>query len=209
MARASKVRGGRQHAIALVRDAVRLSAHVVERDPSQLAGQLLGRLAITEAAALVPLLQEARLDGRLLPLHPTLSRPGGGLVGTLAGHDHAVTALEPLDAGRVISGSSSGTLRVWNVERGDCLETLNGHAEVTALVVLDAGRAVAASAEGRVFVWDLEKGERTTLFATTGVHIHTLLALDARLVISVRVELSADCLRRRKRRITPFDGSLR
>src|SRR5208337_2697629 len=81
-------------AITLVRDALRLSAHHLTRDPTLLRGQLHGRLLGVESANIQGLLPDT--GDRSLWLRcvtPSLTAPGGELIGTLKGHDDEVTAV--------------------------------------------------------------------------------------------------------------------
>jgi WD40 repeat protein len=60
--------------------------------------------------------------------------------------------------GRVVSGSSDGTLKVWDLATGQNLRTLSGHDDaVRALAVTGEGRVVSASEDGTVKVWDLSR----------------------------------------------------
>ncbi len=66
-----------------VAGALRLSAHVLNDDPRQLAGQLLGRLAPGDGPAIAELLSAARAladHPALLPIRNSLTPPGGPLL---------------------------------------------------------------------------------------------------------------------------------
>ena len=39
-----------------------------------------------------------------------------------------------LPDGRIVSGSYYGTIRIWNVDSGECLKTLEGHTDVSLVV---------------------------------------------------------------------------
>jgi len=64
------------------------------------------------------------------------------------------------DGQRVISASRDRTLKVWNLESGRALSTLEGHADrVTACAVTpDGQRVISASHDKTLKVWDLESG---------------------------------------------------
>jgi len=59
------------------------------------------------------------------------------------------------------AGSADATVRVWDMEIGDCVLLLAGHtAPVTALAVAaSGGLLVSASADRTARVWELEKGQ--------------------------------------------------
>ncbi|MGD2217618.1 MAG: hypothetical protein PVJ64_12760, partial [Gemmatimonadales bacterium] len=122
----------RAESLGQVYDALRLSAHVVHEDPIQLAGQLTGRLASSDDPAVKGLTRQAgrwRGSAWLRPLFATLTTPGGPLLRTLEGRTAEVGAVAVTpDGRRAISGSADGTLALWDLERGERLRTLEGHA---------------------------------------------------------------------------------
>ena len=153
--------------------ALRLSAHVLNHQPRQLAGQLLGRLSSADGPAIGALLGAARTGAdrpSLVPLRRSLTPPGGPLLATLEGHGAGVRAVAVTpDGRRAVSGSDDRTLKVWDLEQGALLATLEGHgAGVTAVAVTpDGRRAVSGSDDRTLKVWDLEQG---ALLATLEGH---------------------------------------
>jgi WD40 repeat protein len=140
---------------------LRLAAHVLARDPSQLAAQLLGRLGSSPELMHRSLCEEARRHAAtptLLPRRVTLTQPGGPLLQILEGHASGVTAVAVTpDGRRCISGSDGGSLRVWNLDSGGCLATLEGHrGSVRAVAVTpDGRRCVSGSSDKTLRVWEL------------------------------------------------------
>jgi WD40 repeat protein len=161
-------------ALELIHEAVRLSSHVIDRDPGQFAAQMVGRLLpycdtpaigrfTGEIAAAAP-------RPWLRPLEPALYSPGRPLLRTLEGHAASVSGVALMaDGKRVVSASEDRTLKVWDLESGRALLTLEGHAGfVTGVAVTaDGRRAVSASGDNTLKVWDLESGR---VLRTLGGH---------------------------------------
>src|SRR5262249_15435790 len=61
--------------------------------------------------------------------------------------------------GRYLAAASSNTVRLWEVESGEALATLKGHANlVWCVAFLDGGRLLASGSEDRtVKVWDVAR----------------------------------------------------
>src|SRR5260370_3673781 len=64
------------------------------------------------------------------------------------------------DGRRAISGSADGTLKVWDLKRGNLQYTLEGHkGRLEAVGIMpDGQRAVSASDDKTLKVWDLNNG---------------------------------------------------
>ncbi len=116
------------------------------------------------------------------PLNPALVR-------TLTGHTDKITAVALSADGRVaVSESYDKTLRVWDVESGERLHTLQGnsgqHRNIMALSA-DGRVAVSVNTGNILCVWDVENGE--CLYTLEG---HTLnitsvaLSADGRVAVS-------------------------
>jgi hypothetical protein len=71
--------------LKLIQGAIRLSAHVVDKDETQLAEQLLGRLMSFNAPEIQALLAQSKQQQKpwLRPLTPSLMPPGTPLLRTL------------------------------------------------------------------------------------------------------------------------------
>src|SRR5262249_26787893 len=79
-----------------VADALRLSAHILVQYPHQTAGQLIGRLRLTEKPEVLRLLENSLQESSepwLCPLITSLTPAGGPLIRTLVGHTAEITAL--------------------------------------------------------------------------------------------------------------------
>ncbi|MDB9315029.1 hypothetical protein PN462_18085, partial [Spirulina sp. CS-785/01] len=161
-----------------IQGALRLSSHVVGKESSQLAGQLLGRLLSYTESEIVALLQQAKQwQGKpwLRPLFPCLDSPDGALVRTLTGHSSTVRAVAVTPEGQVISGSDDNTLKVWDMQTGKELRTLTGHSHwITAVAVTPEGQVISGSRDKTLKVWDSPTGKE--LRTLTG-HSHWITAV--------------------------------
>jgi len=160
-------------ALALIQGAVRLSAHVIDKDPHQFASQVLGRLLPhRDVPAIQQFIDEIAAGAPrpwLRPLHPALHPPGTPLLRTLEGHTHYVPGVAvTADGRRAVSTSADKTLKVWDLETGLALGTLEGHSAYVlgVAVTADGKRAVSASEDKTLKVWDLETAR--TLRTLTG-----------------------------------------
>ncbi|MHA7841670.1 MAG: WD40 repeat domain-containing protein, partial [Gammaproteobacteria bacterium] len=72
----------------------------------------------------------------------------GEEVKSLAGHRDIVWAVTVLPDGTVMSGSVDNTLRHWDLQTGQCLDTWTGHTDtVSAVTVLPDGTVVSGSSD--------------------------------------------------------------
>ncbi|MBW2647649.1 MAG: hypothetical protein JRE23_16040 [Deltaproteobacteria bacterium] len=148
-----------------VQGATRMSAHVLARDKTQLAGQLLGRLQSFDVPEIQSMLKQARGwegDVWLCPLTACLTPPGGPLIRTLEGHTDWVYAVAVTpDGKRAISGSMDNTLRVWDIKSGEEIQKLEGHTDsVYAVAIMPDGKhAISGSIDKTLRVWDIKSGE--------------------------------------------------
>ncbi len=95
--------------------------------------------------------------------------PTGKLLRTMSGHggDVRTLAISP-DGEAVASGSGDGTIRFWDVETGELLDTLPDAGWVTALGFSDRGNKLLSSASGRSLqVWDVWRGR--SLYSLNGI----------------------------------------
>jgi WD40 repeat protein len=79
----------------------------------------------------------------------------------LEGHTDRVDAVCWLSGGRLVTGSSDKTIRIWNVAERKVEQTLEGHAEaVFAVAAHPEGKLIAAGGKDRqVKLWDLSSSD--------------------------------------------------
>lgn len=146
----------------LIREAIGLSAHVISKDPLQLASQIIGRLKNGESEGVQQLVNGAeswRGGWWLRPKTASLAPPGGPLLRILGGHQGPVRTVAAINQRQVISGSDDRTLRIWDLETGQTLRILNGHRGLVSAVAMAAERrAVSVSFDGTLRLWNLQNG---------------------------------------------------
>ena len=141
--------------------ALTLSAHVLAREPGQLAHQLLGRLVSDHGATIATLLGELRASCRLAPAFGPYLTPPGAELRRFEGHSRVVRSVVVLPGGRLaLSASWDQTLRLWDIETGAELRRFEGHSSwvMSVAVLPDGDRALSASADKTLRLWDIETG---------------------------------------------------
>lgn len=134
----------RDESLQILYEALRLSAHVLERDAGQLASQLWGRLGERPEEALSALLAQAAEVQEGVWLRP------------LAGHVGRITdvGVTP-DGGRTVSAAGDGTVKVWELASWAQVATFTGESAIFSFAVAPDGRTIVAREQsGRVhFLW--------------------------------------------------------
>jgi WD40 repeat protein len=182
----------------LVQATLRLSAHVLGKEPVQLRERLWGHLRAQAQLGIQGLLQQAAQQSGpwLCPQQSNLTTPGGPLLSTLEGHGALVhtVKISPLSKGKnlVVSASDDHTLKLWDLELGVELFTLAGHSGMIGSVAISPTRSIAVSAsdDHTLKVWDLERGiEHRTLEGHTAIVTSVAISQEGNLAVSA----SDDC----------------
>jgi len=167
---------GQTETLKLIQGAIRKSAQVLERDKTQLAGQLLGRLLDFDLPQIQGMLEQANQSKNspwLRPLRANLERPGEGCLRTLTDRTGKVitVAIAPGN-NTAISASRDNTLKIWDLASGRELQTLTGHTKpVWGVAIAPDGKTViSASDDNTLKIWDLASGSE--LRTLTG-HTHS------------------------------------
>ncbi|KAG2207386.1 hypothetical protein INT47_006861, partial [Mucor saturninus] len=83
----------------------------------------------------------------------------GNHLRSLTGHSDSVLCLKLVGNDRVISCSKDRSLKLWNMDTGECIRTYQGHeAAVNAVQWMD-NHIVSASGDRTIRIWNLETGE--------------------------------------------------
>lgn len=180
-----------EDSLRLIQSALQMSAHILRKDPEQLAGQLLGRLMKWETPRIETMLEQVRREKRtpwLRPLSQSLPSAGEALVRTLTDRTDWVTAVTMTPDGRHAVYAVDNTIIVADLESGTDQFTLEGHtALVTAVVVTQDGRRVVSASQDRTLkIWDLER--RIEQFTLEG---HTRDVTDVKVTPNGRGAVSA------------------
>ena len=65
----------------------------------------------------------------------------------------------------LISGSSDKTIKIWNLNSGECVKTLQGHTnEINSIQLISDVRIISCSSDGFLKEWDLDSSECVKTF---------------------------------------------
>jgi WD40 repeat protein len=188
--------GEKAETLKLIQAALQLSAHILERDKTQLAGQLLGRLLDFPNPEIQAILAQAKQWQKapwLRSLNASLIPPNGILIRTLMGHSDRVTAVAITpDGQRLISGSQDGAIKIWNLETEDLICTISAHNDSvnTIAITPDGSHIISGSQDGTIKIWNLETEK---LIDTLTGHYASVNAVALTPDSSVLISASSDC----------------
>jgi WD40 repeat protein len=91
-----------------------------------------------------------------------------------------------LDGHRAVSASEDGTLRLWDLESGQTIRSLESHTNwVSAVSVTpDGRRAVSASQDQTLRLWDLDNGKEIATFTGENGMVSCAFAPDGRAIVA-------------------------
>jgi len=175
----------RDEDVKSVLEALQLSLGALKNSiiPGLLKTQLAGRLMMAPLASRLPWMMKNpcfKADAKsqeIVPLpilNPCLDQAGGLQRLCLKGHTGAVVKMVLLPSGgEAVSASQDGTIRVWDLEIGNCVMTIDAHdGPITGLsVTSDTSLAVTSSKDGMIRAFALAEG---TCLRTFGVSQHPL-----------------------------------
>jgi small GTP-binding protein len=70
------------------------------------------------------------------------------------------------DGKRIISGSYDKTIRLWDIDKGQCLQVFEGHTDSITSVAFspDGNRIISGSRDRTIRLWDVTKGQHLQVF---------------------------------------------
>jgi WD40 repeat protein/serine/threonine protein kinase len=130
-----------------------------------------------------------RLEERIKVVHDQdQERKPAGTVAearSLTGHLGPVTALAAArDGRRLLSGGADGTVRLWDVVKGQQLRLFDGaRGEVRRVALAPNGRVAAAAGTDGVWLWDADTGERVQQLPFGGQTNGVVFSADSKTVV--------------------------
>lgn len=145
----------------LIQDALRLSAHILERDHAQLTEQLAARLMSEESPEIQSLLEQAvevRQTVWLRLMTPTLLRPGQFMRQTVAGSQGGAAALAVNAEDGCVLSAVGHVIEVWKMQTGQKLRSLPVHEwRITSLGFMPRRKSLVVGAlDGSITIRDWE-----------------------------------------------------
>ncbi|KST68055.1 NB-ARC domain-containing protein [Mastigocoleus testarum] len=170
--------------LRLIQKALVLSAHILEQDRKQLWSQLQGRLMRDTSTTIETLLQQKPPFPLFRTLTPSLHQADTALLRIFTGHsDHVKTLAVSADGKYVLSGSSDTSLKLWNLNTGEQICTLDGHNAIiyTVKLIPERMQAISGAADGSIKLWDLEKQECIHTFKENTSSVYTVALIPERM----------------------------
>ena len=96
----------------------------------------------------------------------------GRLLDVLTGHEGPIACLDfSATSSTLASGSWDGTLKLWDVYKNSCIETMEHGCDVMAVSFRPDGKEICTSAtNGNLYIWEVETGQQVGL-----IHARTTL----------------------------------
>lgn len=103
----------------------------------------------------------------------------GVLIREFKGHTNRVASIQVDEISNIIiTGAFDKTIKIWNLETGECLKTLNNHTDwVTCILLLPDDKFISGSDDKTLKIWNLENYEcLNTLLNQEGVFSLSLIS---------------------------------
>lgn len=105
----------------------------------------------------------------------------------LVGHTEMICSLSwSPDDSRLLSCGHDRTIRLWNVNTGECIRVFEGHSkEITACAWMPDGvHFVSGAADAKIFEWDSNSAEITATYEAGGYVNDVAMARDGRILVA-------------------------
>ena len=104
----------------------------------------------------------------------------GRLLDVLTGHEGPIACLDfSPTSSTLASGSWDGTLKLWDVYKNSCIETMEHGCDVMAVSFRPDGKEICTSAtNGNLYIWEVETGQQVGLINATPCPLsYTLISI--------------------------------
>ena len=91
---------------------------------------------------------------RILTYDMTQEKKRIELIGKLDGHEGEIFCLIGLLDGRIASGSSDWSIKIWDVKNKICVQTLIGPNAILSLTQMNDGRLISGCADKSIYLWN-------------------------------------------------------
>lgn len=85
------------------------------------------------------------------------------------------------DGDKIYSGSWDGTIKIWDISSGLCLQTLNGHKDAITCVIVDGDYIYSSSVDRTVRVWLLKTGAEVLKLEKHTASVNHIVIIGERL----------------------------
>jgi F-box and WD-40 domain protein 1/11 len=76
----------------------------------------------------------------------------------MTGHARGIACLQ-FDGRIAVSGSNDRSVKVWDVETGQCIQTLTGHSNLVRCLAFRGRRLISGSYDHSIKFWDVREGQ--------------------------------------------------
>ena len=180
----------KKESLRLIQGAIRLSANILSKEPTQLSGHLLGRLMFSELPEIQLMLEGIKQKKGiwLRPLTSSLKVAGGYLLRTMTDDNkNQIRNVAMTSDGKwAISGSTDKTLILWNLANGTQKFILNGHRDTVTTVAMtsDGKWAISGSTDKTLILWNLANGTQKFILNDTGKVTNVTITTDCKWALS-------------------------
>ena len=86
---------------------------------------------------------------------------------TLEGHTEKVVSLIQLESGYIATGSYDSSIRIWDIDNGQCISYFYELGNVLCLLEFETNKILAGTSENNIGLWDLNNTQQDSIFNFT------------------------------------------